>query len=296
MTTTASFEPPALRTVLARCLALVAAVALVGCDKQPTGQVAAVIDGEEITEAEINLELGEMQPPPGADRKAIQRAALQRLVDRRLLANGARQDGLDQTPEFILRQKQLDEALLVQMLTHKMGRSVKMPSDAEVDQFIAKNPNMFANRTVLNLDQIAFTPPAQDTYLKSLAGAHSMAEVEAVLKQFGIKFQRRSTQLDTAQVPVELVKKIEALPSGEPFVIPAGGAMSVNVITGSKTVPTSASDARPVAVAAARNRMLGEQVDQRLKSERVQSKVVYQAGFAPPAAAKDLPRTATSTP
>ena len=87
----------------------VAALALSGCGKEATGQVAAVVNGEEITLQEINAELGSRPIPEGVDKKVIQQAALQRLVERRLLAQAARDDELDKTPDYLLRERQLRE-------------------------------------------------------------------------------------------------------------------------------------------------------------------------------------------
>src|SRR3546814_15555745 len=77
-----------------------AALALWGCGKEATGQVGAGVNGEEITLREINAELGSRPIPEGVDKKVIQQAALQRLVERRLLAQAARDDELDKTPDY----------------------------------------------------------------------------------------------------------------------------------------------------------------------------------------------------
>ena len=71
-----------------------------------------LVDGEEITLQEINAELATAQVPQGADKKAIQTAALQRIVERRLMAGVAKDDGLDKQPEYLLRRRQLEDLLL----------------------------------------------------------------------------------------------------------------------------------------------------------------------------------------
>ena len=76
-----------------------ALLALSGCKREATGQVAAVVNGDEITLAELNQEIAEARIPPSADKKAVQQAALQKIVDRRLITQVAKEDGIDKQPE-----------------------------------------------------------------------------------------------------------------------------------------------------------------------------------------------------
>lgn len=260
------------------------ALLLSACQSEPTGQVAAVVDGEEVTLAEINAELANMRVPENADKKAMQKLALQRVVERKLLANNAKQDGIAETPEFIIRQQQLEDALLVQMLTQKVARTVKVPADSAVDKFMADNPNMFANRSILIVDQIRFVTPARDDYMKPLAAAQTMPAVTSTLDQLGIKYERQNSEIDTAQLPGQMVDKIRAVPAGEPFVVPADGFITVSLITGQRPAALPATAARPAAVAATRNKTLSDLLQKRLTSEKAQADIKYQPGFAPPTA------------
>src|SRR5215212_831827 len=105
-----------MRLVLLHIPALAGALALSACDREPTGQVAAIVGDDEITLQEVNAEVGNAKPPEGIDAKAVQQSALQRIIDRRLLASVARDQDLDKRPEFLIRQRQLEDALLVQLL------------------------------------------------------------------------------------------------------------------------------------------------------------------------------------
>lgn len=276
--------------------ALGGALLLGGCDSQPTGQVAAVVDGEEITLTELNTELGNVRVPENADKKLIQRQLLQRIIERKLLANAARKEALDQTPEFIVRRQQLEDALLVQLLSQKVARGVKVPTNADTDKFMAANPNMFANRTVYAVDQIRFPAPARDEYLKELAVAKTMPEVVAVLDRLNIKYQRGNVAVDSAQVPPPLLAQIQKVPAGEPFVIPMGNMISVSLITGSNAAPLVGDQVRPLAANAVRNTELSKALQQRLKAERAQGKVEYQPGFSPPPGADKAPAGGPAAP
>ena len=263
-------------------LALGGALLVGGCQSKPTGQVAAVVDGQEITVTELNTELTNARVPDNVDKKLVQRQALQRIIERKLLAGAARNDGLDQTPEFIIRRQQLEDALLVQLLSQKVARGIKVPSNADTDKFMAANPGMFAGRLIYAVDQIRFATPARDDYLKKLAAAKSMPEVVGALDELGIKYERGNVAVDSAQVPAPMLAQIQKVPAGEPFVVPMGNMVTVSLITGSKPAPLGGEQARPLAANAVRNAELGKALQDMLKTERAQAKIEYQPGFTPP--------------
>jgi len=260
-----------------------AALSLTACDKEATGQVAAVVNGEEITLQEINAELGSTPIPEGIDKKVVQQAALQRIVERRLLAQAARDDELDKTPDYLLRERQLRDALLVQLMGQRAERALKVPGQQEIDKFIAENPVMFGERKILAVDRIQFAMPKNLDQLKSLEDDHSMEAVAGRLKQMGIEFNRDATQIDSAALGQQRLQQIRALPAGEPFVIPENGIVTVGVVTGERAEPVPAANARPLAVQALRNKQLSETIEQRLKQSRTNAEIEYQPGFAPAA-------------
>jgi len=273
---------------------LIGSVLLSGCQKEATGQVAAVVNDEEVTLQEINTELGQAQLPEGVDKELVQQGALQRIVERRLLAQAAREDGLDKTPEFLIRRRQLEDALLVQLLGQRLGRTTAVPEGSAVDTFMRQNPAVFGGRAILNVDRIQFAMPSDPTKLSALESDHSMDAVAASLQRLGIQFTRGNAQMDSAALGQDRLNRIRALPEGEPFVIPEGGTVTVAVITAETPQPVQGDRARPVAVQMMRNQSLSDAMRSRLEAEKAKAKIEYQPGFAPPAAPSATPSTASS--
>jgi EpsD family peptidyl-prolyl cis-trans isomerase len=262
---------------------------IAACEKEATGQVAAVVNGNEITLQEVNAEMAGANIPPGTSKEEVQKAALQRIVDRRLLADTARGEDLDKSPEFLIRQRQLEDALLVQLLGQKLARTTSVPTAQEITAFMKKNPGTFENRTVYQIDRIQFQAPADPGALKAMQDDHSMAAVAARLQGMGIKFERQQSEMDSARLGEQRLKQITALPAGEPFLVIEGGVVTVGVITGQKQVPVTGPDARPLAVDALRNENLANALRQRLAAEKAKAKIEYKEGFSPqaiPVAAK----------
>jgi EpsD family peptidyl-prolyl cis-trans isomerase len=257
------------------------ALTLAGCDKKAEGQVAAVVNGEEITLQEVNAEIGTAELPNGVDKAPIRQQALQRVIDRHLLAQAAKKEGLDKDAEYLVRRRALDEALLVQMLAKKIGSTIKIPAGAKVDEFIKQRPLMFGGREILKLDRIQFAMPKDVKSLTPLESAHSMDAVAAELQKLGIAFERGEGEIDTARMDPNVLRQIAALPSGEPFILPQGNLVTAAVISGRRPLPMLGDSARPIAANTLREEELGQAVQRRLKAARAEAKIEYQPGLAP---------------
>lgn len=263
--------------MLATCLVM----ALGGCQKEATGQVAAVVNGEEITLQELNAEMGALNIPQGANQQQVRSQVLQRLVDRRLLAQQAAEAGVDRDPEYLLRKRGLEEALLIQLYGKKAQDTLRVPDAAAINRYVASHPSVFANRTIFTVDQLRVANLPDRSVLDALRDVHSQDGVIAVLQQRNIPFQRGTGRIDSAQVPPEVLKQVQALPPGEPFIVPAGGGMTVSVITGTEPARIPEAQARPVAVQAMRNEELAKIMEQRLNDAKAKAEIEYQSGFAP---------------
>jgi EpsD family peptidyl-prolyl cis-trans isomerase len=251
------------------------------CQKKAEGQVVAVVNGEEITLNELNSELADLNLPANVDKNAVRTGVLQKMIDRRLLAQAAKEEGLDRDPSYVSQERRMKERLLVGMYGKKAMDTIEVPNAAKIDQFMTAHPGMFAGRTRLMLDQIQFDAPSDMSRLKELESAHTLLAVGERLTAMGIKFQHGNGALDSATVAPEVLQKIQALPAGEPFVVPNGNKVVVSVVTGSQPVTLPVDQARPAAVQAMRAEELNKIGEQRLSEAKAKAKIDYQPGFAP---------------
>jgi peptidyl-prolyl cis-trans isomerase C len=261
------------------------------------GQVVATIDGKDVTVQELNAELQNANLPPNItaeQRKQVERAALQQVVNRKILADIARERGLDKTPMFLIQERRAEEGILVQMLQRQMSSSVKQPGQTEVATFIAQNPNLFAERKIFTVDQIQFQTPRDPKILQKYQPLTTMDEVAAMLKADGLQFRRAPATLDVATANPELVEQVLKLPPTEIFIIPAGQVMVANKITDTRTVPLTGPQAQQLATARLQQKAFNDMIKRDLepKVKKAESEVKYQAGFGPPPKAGATPGAA----
>jgi peptidyl-prolyl cis-trans isomerase C len=253
------------------------------CQKKASGQTVAVVNNEEITAAELNDALSKNPQAGGASTKEARAAVLQQLIDRKLLVQQARADGLDKSPEFINQLRRGTEDLLINMLVSRKVNTSQVPTPAEISKFEASRPGMFANREAWTLSQVVYPLPVSREVTTKLVAAKSLDEVVQVLSANQVQFTRASRQIDSAVLPPNIYVQLSNLKEGEPFIVPGGNKAVASVITARQPQPLSADQARQVAVAAMRRDQVNKFIQDRVKSLKPGAKIEYQPGFAPPA-------------
>jgi peptidyl-prolyl cis-trans isomerase C len=249
----------------------------------PQGQVAAVVNGEEILLQDVDAQLADMNLPATADRKAARIALIQQIVNRKIMAQEARKLGFDRDPGFIAQRRRAEEELLLSTFARRKLEGVPVPDGAAITRFMTENPHMFAQRKTYRIDQIQFDMPADPATLQSLQSAHSLDEVARALTGMGLKFQRGSGTMDSARIPARQLEQILRLPKGEPFILPGSqtGKGLANVITGSEPLSVSQAEQRDMAAKAIRNQALAKIGEQQLNDARARAQIEYQPGFQP---------------
>src|SRR4051794_25248361 len=263
-------------------LAIVLALVVSSCEKKPGGQTVAVVNNEEITAADLNAELSSSNLPTADASKDVRAQALERLIDRRLLAQQAKADGLDKSPEFLNQQRRSTEDLLINMLISRQANTQQVPSAAEIAKFEASRPGMFAKREIWTLNELLYPLPKDAAVTAKIAAAKSLDEVAQALTAAGIQFTRATKQFDSAVLPPNLYAQLGNLAPGEPFIAPGPDKAVASVITERKPAPLSADQQRQLALGQLKREQVNEIVGKRVKELKAKAKIEYQPGFAPP--------------
>ena len=141
-------------------VSLVAALLVTsGCGKKATGQVVAVVNGDEITLDELNAELNNVNLPPSADKKLAMRQLLQQVIDRRLLAQTAKEQGAGEAwfvdPDGLVTEGASSNAWIVD----KDGVLRTRDTTANILRGVTRKTVMgLLGEVNIRLDERAFTP------------------------------------------------------------------------------------------------------------------------------------------
>jgi EpsD family peptidyl-prolyl cis-trans isomerase len=264
-------------------LAIVLAVAISSCQRKPEGQTVAVVNNDEITAADLNAELASQNLSATGATKEARNEALQRLINRRLLEQQARSDGLDKSPEFLNQQRRQTENLLINMFVSKHVNTAQVPTAADISQFEASHPQMFGKREIWTLQQIIYPLQKNAALNAKITAANTLDEVAQALTAAGVQFTRASRQVDTAMFPLNIYSQIAALKPGEPFNATGPDKAVSSVISARQAAPLPEDKARQLALNGIRREQVDKFVNDRVKSLQSSAKIQYQPGFGPPA-------------
>jgi EpsD family peptidyl-prolyl cis-trans isomerase len=263
-------------------VALTLALAISACNKSaPDGQTAATVNGEAITQSELNFELGE-SGVPAANWKQVQPQLLQALIDRKLVIQAAKREGVDKQPETVLAEERAKEMVLAnRALLSVATRLRRPPSAGDIETYLASHPGIGSERRILSVEQIRFPMPGDAAIVAALRPAKTMADLAQVLSDHGIVFQRSSIEIDSAGVDEKARRQLVASANGEPVIALDGSTAIANHLIGMRPADAGATATFDFA----KQRLGAEQVEKGLRQRqatlRSEAKIEYAKDLAP---------------
>jgi len=236
--------------VAALACALPVAMLLAGCGrKQETqavvGQVIAHVGPDDITQQELDNELRLANVPADKRSDAIVKAALSRIVDRKYLVQQALAAKLDREPTVHLDLLRAREQILAGAFVQRdLSSKMSAVSNNEVADYIQGHPKKFEHRELFQVDQISFVAPKD---VEALAAAtkdfKSLDQVVAKLNEMNIKFSRGPATLDSATMPPEMLKVLDARKPDDIYFIRSRGGASFFKVTSVDQKPLTGEQA-----------------------------------------------------
>lgn len=260
-------------------VAVVAALAVSGCSKVGGDKdTLAVVGSEKVTQAQLDAELkaGEV---PRATEADVRNAALDQIVTRKLLAQAARAEKLDATPEGRFTKAAAMESYEAGLELRAIRDKVAAPTAAEAEAFVQAHPEMFARRSGYLIDQLHIKTQNDPALFQALQPTKTLADVERLLQSRGIPFRRSVEQMDTLRADPRLSTAIGKLGPGEPFVLNEPGGFTVSAVRQTTVQPVVG----PAATAIAKEMLLAQR---RGKATQDRVAALRAEKIKPPKAAK----------
>jgi len=275
---------------------LVAVLAVASCgkseDKKMSSQIAARVDGDEISVHEINFALarGGFNSPDQAKKATPQ--VLEKLIDRQLLVRKAIDSKLDRDPQVVLAIDAAKKQILAQAYIEKTMAGAQKGSAGEIKDFYDRNPELFAQRRIYRFQELAvnIAPDKIPLLQQEVEKAKNLNDIAAWLKSQNIAFNVNSAVKAAEQLPMEFLPRLAKMKDGTIAVIAgAKGGASVLQLVQSKDVPMNEQEATPVIEQYLLNKKRVEIAEAEVRKLREKAKVEYLGDFKAPAAAAAAP-------
>lgn len=278
-------------------LMLLAVAAAAGCGKQrseakkkPSTQVAAKVDADEITVHQVNDVLARTPniSPATADR--AKREILDKLIEQHLARRQAIQKELHQSPRVMQAIEAARSEILARTYLEQIVAALPKPTPEETKKYYAEHPELFAQRRIFSLEEIAVS--AKDDLGPALrqrvAKARTMQEIAEWLQSQEIGFVPNRGVRAAEQLPLDLLPRVQQMKDGEMQVFDApGGRYQVVRLVASRSEPVDEAAASPRIQQYLFNRQSSEAVANELKQLKAQAKIEYLGEFAGDAAAAE---------
>lgn len=240
--------------IAAIACALPAAMLLAGCGRKQAepavvGQVIAHVGPDDVTQQELDNELRLANVPADKRSDPVLKAALSRIVERKYLVQQAVAAKLDREPTVHLDLLRAREQILAGAFVQRdLSSKMSAVSKNEIDSYIQGHPKRFDQRELFQVDQISFpTPKDVEALGAATKDFKSLDQVEAKLNEMNIKFSRGTATLDSATIPPEMLKVLDARKPDDLFFIRSRGNASFFKVTSVDQKPMTADQANEFA-------------------------------------------------
>ncbi|MGL6069664.1 EpsD family peptidyl-prolyl cis-trans isomerase [Craterilacuibacter sp.] len=278
---------------------LMSVLAITACsngDDVPVSQLAAQVNGSEITVHQLNTAMQSMSYPPGSDAKTVQKQVLDHLVEQRLLIDKAIEEKLDRDPQVMMAMENArNEVLARSWLERAAGAQVK-PGKEDAQEYYKQHPELFADRHVFQLQKLSF--PASSDLLAALKvqinSGKNMDEISTWVKSQQLPVNAEIGALAAENIPMQWLPEIAALKEGDSIVFDTPQQIFLVSLMGKKLLPIDEVTALPQIAAilvAQKNKDVARSILENLKKN---AKVEYKIDSVAPSGIKAPEASAAS--
>jgi len=266
-------------------LAMSTSLLLLGCsDKSKTKatQVAAKVNGDEITVHQIKFALSRLNNATAAQNKDTVNQVLRGLVDKQLLVQQAIEEKLDRDPRVAQALEEGRHQVLAAAYVDRLTQTMAAPTEDEIKAYYDKNPALFSDRRIYRLRELAIqtTPSNVEEIKAKLAEAKDLTDLAEWLKARSIPVRMNQTVKPAEQLPLEMVPRLQALREGQSLTLMGNNVITLVAVADFQSQPLTMEQAKPLIERFMVNTRKREMAETKLKQLRQNARIDYKGDYA----------------
>lgn len=219
-------------------------------DKMPLSQIAAKVNGDEISVHEVNsvVASGSGNAAAGQNKPAATQV-LEQLIERELLAQNALAAKLDREPQVMQAIEAAKHQILAQAyLERAIAATSRHDVDKSIRTFYTDNPALFERRRIYECRELLASLSADklDLLKAENAKARSLDDLEGWFKLQNVPFNAVTSSRAAEQIPLDILKRLAEMKDGEIAIFATPNKVSVLQLIHSQDAPLNELQAKPV--------------------------------------------------
>lgn len=226
---------------------------MAGCSKHDEAskggsQVVAKVNGSEITVHQLNFALSKLGKLDQSQVKAASEKVLQQMVDMELLKQKSVDEKLDRDPNVLQVLEATKQQVLAQAYMQKVAAKQGTPSAADIQKFYDTHPELFSERNVYVIQEFAVKDGTQHVseIEAGINAAKTPEEIAKWLQDNKYVFNVNASRKAAEQLPLELLKQLNALKAGDTLVVKSPQALVLLYLAKVDRQPVNFDNAKPV--------------------------------------------------
>ena len=282
---------PSLNTTLNTTLcALLLSLGLSSCghdDKPKVTQVAAKVNGEEISVHQINSLLAKTPNLTVEMAEKVRAEVLEKLIDQELMYAQARSKKLDRTPEVVSAIEAAKHEIIARAHLEQLASTLPKVTEQEIKDYYSNNKPLFAERRIYNLEELSIeAKPDVLPKLKTLVDTtKNLDELASAMTALGAQARKGAATRAAEQIGLDLLPQLAQVKDGDNALIIGSKNYLVVHVLDSKSEPISAEQAAPKIAQFLQSQRVQKAINDETKRLRDAAKVEYQGEFIKTAAA-----------
>ncbi len=245
------------------------------------GQVAAVVNGEEISIYQLEEALHQSGLIGDEKGKQALPQLLNRLIEQSLIIQQAKKDKLERDPGVMMALEVSKRQILTEEWLQRKMKAVKKPGNQEIDEFYSAHPELFEKHKLFQLKELVLDTSviSQKKIDLMIDSTDDVNILEQNLEANKIPFTVNMSTMMAEQLPMDRLSLLSSVPFGRYIKVTGDNSILIQGVLSTKETPIEKAKAAVLIESYLYNQKRKKEADAIIKKLHDSAKIKYLGEF-----------------